>query len=91
MTTTPPLRTSRYSDASIDLVGVATAVEVATVWVTGVVMVVGVMEREVSMAKEVSTRPGGVITSLQEPLCVSNVSLGTSFLHLEHSPHVSNC
>ena len=53
VTTTPPLRTSRYSEASTDLVGVIR--EVGVVWVEGVVMVVGVTERlllEVSVSRE---------------------------------------
>ena len=73
VTTTPPLRTSRYSEASTDLVGVIR--EVGVVWVEGVVMVVGVTERlllEVSVSREASppmgSRPGGGgvrVTSLQ--------------------------
>ena len=72
VTTPPPLRTSRYSEASTDLVGVIREGVGVWVWVEGVVMVVGMTERppvlEVSVSRGMCSMPGGGgvrVTSLQ--------------------------
>ena len=63
--------------------GVATVVDPdmrGGVWLTGVVIVVAVIDRDESKWLKESS-PGGVTTSLQVVLCNSNVSFGTNFLH----------